>query len=111
MRVFLNETLCPEFLGVNAVYHGFCYMPFQTERGMGEADAARELDWVAEIGLRLALGSETPWSIPGYTTDIFLKCGAGYGQVISRFLQGKRMYDFHAPKENIVQGKQVNEEQ
>lgn len=54
MRVFLNETLCPEFLGVNAVYHGFCYMPFQVERGMAEADAARELNRVAEIGLRLA---------------------------------------------------------
>ncbi len=53
MRVYLNETLCPEFLGVNAVYHGFCYMPFQTERGMTEADAIRELDRVAEIGLRL----------------------------------------------------------
>lgn len=54
LRVDLDQVVCPEFLGVNAVYHGFAYMPFQRERGMTDADAAREFGLISSIGLRLA---------------------------------------------------------
>ena len=54
LHVHLDDAVCPEFLGVNAVYHGFAYMPFQEERGMNDADRRREFGLVSNIALRLA---------------------------------------------------------
>lgn len=72
IRVFPNETVCPEFLGVNGTYHGFCYMPFQTGLGMTDADATRELDRVAGMGLRLARTWYRPdWACGASLTNRF----------------------------------------
>ncbi|MHB9032679.1 MAG: hypothetical protein ACYC6L_06490 [Anaerolineae bacterium] len=62
MQVFLDDIICPEFLGVNAVYHGFAYMPDNIARGMTEADAQREFNLIRTCGLRLARA----WYRPDY---------------------------------------------
>ena len=46
--------------------------------------------YFGKSGLRLSLTPETPWSVPGYTTDVFRQCGAGFGKAISRFLRRSR---------------------
>ncbi|MHB1355019.1 MAG: hypothetical protein ACYCZF_03470 [Anaerolineae bacterium] len=63
LQVFLDDVICPEFLGVNAVYHPFAEMPFNTERGMTADDAAREYGLIASIGLKLARA----WYRPDWT--------------------------------------------
>jgi hypothetical protein len=54
LRVFLDDVICPEFLGVNAVYHPFAEMPFNAERGMTANDILREYNLISSIGLKLA---------------------------------------------------------
>lgn len=36
--VSLDEPIQKDFLGVNAVYHGFAFMPEQVRKGMDDAD-------------------------------------------------------------------------
>jgi hypothetical protein len=43
-----------DFLGVNAVYHGFAFMPEEVNKGMNDADRGREFDRVQRIGLNIA---------------------------------------------------------
>lgn len=43
-----------DFLGVNAVYHGFAFMPEQVDRGMNDQDREREFDRIRRMGLNVA---------------------------------------------------------
>nr|MBF0221250.1 hypothetical protein [Desulfobulbaceae bacterium] len=49
------ETVIQEnFLGINAVYHGFTYMPESLEQGMNEELRAIEMQRVEQSGLHIA---------------------------------------------------------
>jgi hypothetical protein len=52
--VNLDHILQDDFLGVNATYHGFAFMPEQVAKGMDERDAEREFERVRQMGLRIA---------------------------------------------------------
>jgi hypothetical protein len=72
LQVYLDDIICPEFLGVNAVYHPFATMPFEIERGMAEADAEREFSLVASIGLKVARSWYRPdWACGSDLHNVF----------------------------------------
>lgn len=54
IHVNLDQVIQEDFLGVNATYHGFAYMPEQVAKGMDEQDAAREFERVQRMGLNIA---------------------------------------------------------
>ena len=54
LLVFLDQVIQSDFLGVNATYHGFAFMPEQTDRGMNDADRQREFERVSQLGLNIA---------------------------------------------------------
>lgn len=54
ITVDFDKVLCPDFLGLNAIYHGFAWMPESLMRGMTDADREREFDTVLEARLRIA---------------------------------------------------------
>jgi hypothetical protein len=54
LRVYLDRVIQPDYLGVNAVYHGFAFMPEQVSRGMDDAARAREFARVSEMRLHIA---------------------------------------------------------
>lgn len=54
ITVDFDKVLCPDFLGLNAIYHGFAWMPENLLRGMTDADREREFDTVMEARLRIA---------------------------------------------------------
>lgn len=54
IRVDFNDILCDNFLGMNAVYHGYNYMPEYKMRGYTEADRAVEYERVKKARLRIA---------------------------------------------------------
>ncbi len=54
LSVNTSTVIQSDFLGVNAVYHGFAFMPEQIQKGMSDADRGREFDRVWRIGLNLA---------------------------------------------------------
>ena len=63
LRVHLDRVIQPEYLGVNAVYHAFAFMPEQEARGMDDADRAREFDRVSRMDLHIA----RTWYRPDWT--------------------------------------------
>ncbi len=63
LRVHLDRVIQPEYLGVNAVYHAFAFMPEEEARGMDDADRAREFDRVSRMGLHIA----RTWYRPDWT--------------------------------------------
>lgn len=54
LSVDRNTVIQENFLGVNAVYHGFMYLPEATEMGMTPELRALELARVKESGIRIA---------------------------------------------------------
>ena len=62
IRVDFEDTLCDNYLGMNAVYHGFNYMPEYKMRGYTDADRAVEYARVKEARLRIA----RTWFYPNY---------------------------------------------
>jgi hypothetical protein len=54
LQVDMDKVIQPDFLGVNAVYHGFAFMPEQVKKGMDDADRKREFDRVAAMKLNIA---------------------------------------------------------
>jgi len=60
LKVDMDTVVQPNFLGVNAVYHGFAFMPEQVAKGMGDADRKREFVRVSAIKLRIARTWYTP---------------------------------------------------
>lgn len=60
IHVDFNRTLCGDFLGMNAVYHGNTYMPEYAMRGYTEADRAVEYARLHEARLRIARTMFTP---------------------------------------------------
>ena len=64
--------LGPDYLGQDMAGTSYLYLHRQ---------------YFGENRLKLALGIETPWGMPGYDTEAFLQCGADYGRTISRFLR------------------------
>lgn len=54
LKVDVSNVIQEDFLGVNAVYHGFAFMPFQVSLGMNDEDRAREFDRVAAMELNIA---------------------------------------------------------
>ena len=69
VNIFTNETVCDDFLGLSAVYHGFAYMPEQIGRGMNDADRQREFEYVRESNIKIA----RTMFLPSYN------CGDIYG--------------------------------
>lgn len=63
LKVHVDRVVQWDYLGVNAVYHGFAFMPEQESRGMNDADRAREFDRVAGMGLNIA----RTWYRPDWT--------------------------------------------
>lgn len=53
VRVDFDQVLCDDFLGLNAVYHGFSWMPENLARGVSDADRAAEFAAVREARLRV----------------------------------------------------------
>jgi hypothetical protein len=68
LTVNMNTVIQNDFLGVNAVYHGFAFMPEQIDKGMNDADRAREFDRVQRIGLNIA----RTWYHPNYACSASL---------------------------------------
>ena len=64
LKVHGDHVIQPEYLGANAVYHGFAFMPEQELRGMNDQDRAREFDRVARMGLNIA----RTWYRPDWTS-------------------------------------------
>ena len=58
-----NQVIQDNFLGVNAVYHGFAFMDEQEQKGMTDADRTREFGRVISMGLNIA----RTWYRPDYT--------------------------------------------
>ena len=54
LTVHLERVVEADYLGVNAVYHGFAFMPEQESRGMNDEDRAREFGRVAAMRLNVA---------------------------------------------------------
>jgi hypothetical protein len=54
LSVDMDTAIQNDFLGVNAIYHGFAFMPEQTNKGMNDTDRAREFDRVQRIRLNIA---------------------------------------------------------
>jgi hypothetical protein len=54
LKVHLDRVVQPDYLGVNAVYHGFAFMPEEEARQMTDADRDREFDRVGRMGLHIA---------------------------------------------------------
>lgn len=54
LKVDLDHVICDNFLGLNAVYHGFNYMPEQIKRGMTDADRQQEYSRVRDCRLKIA---------------------------------------------------------
>lgn len=54
LHVNLDKVMFEDFLGVNAVYHGFAWMPEIEARGFDDMDRQREFDRVERMGLRIA---------------------------------------------------------
>jgi len=54
LQVNLDMVIQADFLGVNAVYHGFAFMPEQLAKGMDDADRAREFDRIKRMKLNIA---------------------------------------------------------
>ncbi|MFC1452716.1 hypothetical protein ACFLSJ_05150 [Verrucomicrobiota bacterium] len=63
LKVDLNTVLCEDFRGAGAVYHGFCHMPFQAEKGMAESDCEREYALIERARLSIA----RTWFRPDWT--------------------------------------------
>ena len=78
ISIDFHSVLCPDFLGLNGTYHGFAFMPEQVNRGMNDADRAREFERVGQLGLNIA----RTWYRPDWA------CGAGLDQP----------YDWHSTK-------------
>lgn len=71
LRVSMDTVIQHDFLGVNAVYHGFAFMPEQIAKGMNDLDRSREFGRVAAMKLNIARTWYTPdfangnnWSRP-----------------------------------------------
>lgn len=64
LEVYGDCVIQPDYLGANAVYHGFAFMPEQESRGMNDQDRAREFDRVARMGLNIA----RTWYRPDWTS-------------------------------------------
>ena len=62
VRVDFSNVIQNDFLGVNAIYHGFAFMPEQINKGMNDVDRAREFDRVQRMGLNIA----RTWYHPNY---------------------------------------------
>lgn len=54
LKVSMDEVITEDFLGVNAVYHGFAYMPEQEKKGMDDEDREREFSRVKNMDLHIA---------------------------------------------------------
>ena len=54
VSVDLDRVIQDNFLGVNGTYHGFAFMPEQTDKGMNDADRQREFERVARLDLKIA---------------------------------------------------------
>lgn len=54
LKIYNDSILINDFLGVNGVYHGFAYMPEQTDKGMNENDRQREFSRVKNMDLKIA---------------------------------------------------------
>lgn len=62
LKVYNDSVLMDNFLGVNAVYHGFAFMPDVIEKGMNDQDREREFSRVRNMDLKLA----RTWYHPEY---------------------------------------------
>jgi len=67
----LDEVINNDFKGVNAVYHGFCYMPENVNAGMTEADCQKEFKMIREMGLNVARTWYSPDYLVGPTGTLF----------------------------------------
>lgn len=54
LRVDFDRIICKEFLGMNAVYHGYGYMKEYELRGSCDADVEREISYAKKAGLKIA---------------------------------------------------------
>ncbi len=54
LKADLDRVVQENFLGVNAVYHGFAWMPEQIGKGMNNADRGREMERVKAMKLHIA---------------------------------------------------------
>lgn len=54
LRVNMDAVIQRDFLGVNAVYHGFAFMPEQVGKGMNDVDRDREFARVEATKLNIA---------------------------------------------------------
>ena len=54
LQVHLDRIIQRDYLGANAVYHGFAFMPEQELRGMDERARTREFARVSEMRLHIA---------------------------------------------------------
>jgi hypothetical protein len=52
--VNLDHIVQDDFLGLNATYHGFAFMPEQVERGMDDLDRAHEFSRLVDMRLNIA---------------------------------------------------------
>jgi len=66
LNVDTDTTIQEDFLGVNAVYHGFAFMREQTDRGMDDDDREREFGRVQRVGLKIA----RTWYRPNYACPV-----------------------------------------
>lgn len=54
LTVDMDRVLFKDFLGVNAVYQAFAWMPETKAKGFGEADIQRELERIRQMELKIA---------------------------------------------------------
>ena len=54
VQVNLDKVHFEDFLGVNAVYQAFAWLPESKKKGFSEADVERELDRVKRMELKIA---------------------------------------------------------
>ncbi len=74
LKVDLGEVIQENFLGVNAVHHGFSFLPESVEQGMDEASRRIDFQRLKQSGMHLvrtfyrpdwAMG-QGPWSVPDW---------------------------------------------
>lgn len=72
LKIQTEEVIQDNFLGLNATYHGFAFMPEQAAKGMNDADRTREFDRVSRMGLHIARTWYRPdWVVGDTLTNEF----------------------------------------
>jgi hypothetical protein len=72
LSVNLDHAIQTEYLGVNATYHGFAFMPEQIGKGMDDTDREREFERLSQLGLNIARTWYRPdWACGETLSDVY----------------------------------------